>query len=213
MLSIKRRDFSAKGGFVMLRRSVRRAGAVVLSGLVFAVLLSGCLPMSLFNTMMKNAAPSRDSTRTWAKDHAELLELCGQELLSHYPSAPKWTCAEFTVRQISGDRIMLLHSPSGEQSKFRSTDCQALLEDGGVEKITVTPGCVEFDLGGSGFGSQTDYYTVCYLPEDDLSGCFGFDPEMVFSAQDGGWIGRRDDDNTFFYQCIGEHLYYCWAHF
>ena len=83
-----------------------------------------------------------------------------------------------------------------------------------MEEILVRSDRVEFDIGGSGFGSQADYYMVYYLPEEDLSGCFGFDPEMTFTQQDGGWIGRIDDnDNTFFYQCIGEHLYYCSAHY
>ena len=89
----------------MRRKSGIHAGTVLLVGLVFAVMLSGCLPAHLLNTILKIAAPDIDSTNLWAQKHAELLERCAAELLEHFPDEFQFTGAEFRASQISGDRI------------------------------------------------------------------------------------------------------------
>lgn len=188
----------------------RRTGAlVILSALVLTVLLAGCVKMS-------PRAETQGDTRSWAQSHASLLADCGKELLARYPEKPKWTGAEYEVSLIREDWIELWHGQSRELLSFHSAACRELLENSVVQRVLLRCGQVRFSLGGEGFGSQTTYFDVYYLPTDDFSGCLGYNAAMTFNEQDGGWFGRYSDpsvDNTFFYQSIGEHLYYCIAHF
>ena len=99
---------------------------------------------------------------------------------------------------------------------FHSESCQKVLEEASVGEVLLFRDGVRFSLGGNGFGAQTDYFDVYYIPSDDLTGCFGYHPDMTFTARNGGYLGRmpeKQDDNTFFYQKIGDHLYYCAAHY
>ena len=56
------------------------------------------------------------------------------------------------------------------------------------------------ELGGIACPPETEYYGVCYIPSEDLSGCFGKTRGTM-------------EDGSIFYREIGEHLYYCIAHF
>lgn len=171
-----------------------------------ALVCSGC--------SMRQA--SRDTAQSWAQSHAALLLRCGEELTANYPADPEWKRAEFEVSQISGDWIELWNAQSGEMINFHSESCQKVLEDASVGEVLLFRDGVRFSLGGNGFGAQTDYFDVYYIPSDDLTGCFGYHPDMTFTARNGGYLGRmpeKQDDNTFFYQKIGDHLYYCAAHY
>ena len=165
---------------------------------------------------MDDTSSSSAASSAWAEAHAELLRRCGEELMANYPETPKWTGAKFEVSIIKDDWIELWHPQSRELIDFHSEACRALLEEEAVESVSVEPSAVRFSLGGQGFGSQTNYYDVYYIPSDDVTGCFGWNADMSFTERDGGWFGQTDDpqdDNTFFYQQIGEHLYFCVAHF
>ena len=177
--------------------------------------LCGCGPL-LSALGVEDTKPPSGTLLAWAETHAELLGRCGGELLASCPETPKWTGAVFEVSIIKDDWIELWHQQSREFIDFHSEDCRVLLAEEAVDSVTVEPAAVRFSLGGFGVGSQTDYYDVYYIPSDDVSGCFGWSAAMTFTERDGGRFGQSDDpadDNTFFYQQIGEHLYFCVAHF
>ena len=184
--------------------------------LVLFTMLTLCGCEQIFTALSVEDTTPSGTSLAWAEAHADLLGRCGAELMANYPETPKWTGAEFEVSIIKDDWIELWHPQSRELITFHSEDCRTLLEEEAVESVSVEPATVRFSLGGLGFGSQTTYYDVCYIPSDDVSGCFGWSADMSFTERDGGWFGQTDDpqdDNTFFYQEIGEHLYFCVAHF
>jgi hypothetical protein len=185
--------------------------------LIAFVMLTLCACEQIFSALgAEDAKTPSETALAWAEDHAELLGRCGEELLANYPETPKWTGAEFEVSIIKDDWIELWHPQSRELIDFHSEDCRILLEEEAVESVSVEPAAVCFSLGGRGFGSQTDYYDVWYVPSDDVTACFGWSKDMTFTEQNGGRFGRLNDpqdDNTFFYLEIGAHLYFCIAHF
>lgn len=185
--------------------------------LIAFVMLTLCGCEQIFTALgLEDTNSPSGTSLAWAEAHADLLGRCGGELMANYPETPKWTGAKFEVSIIKDDWIELWHPQSRELITFHSEDCRTLLAEEAVESVSVEPAAVRFSLGGLGFGSQTTYYDVCYIPSDDVSGCFGWSAEMTFTERDGGWFGQSDDpadDNTFFYQEIGEHLYFCVAHF
>lgn len=162
---------------------------------------------------MSEEDPTPEEALAKALSSVELLTACGEELLAHYPETPKWTTATFEVSIIRDDWIELWHERSKELIDFHSENCRILLEDPTFKSVTAAPGMVQFSLGGRGFGPETEYYDLYYIPSGDVSGCFGYSSRMTFTERDGGWFGRIDGDDTFFYREIGEHLYFCIAHF
>ena len=116
------------------------------------------------------------------------------------------------------DKSWMIAYDSRSQSivDFVGNHCFDVLGLGIAGEIQIENGRVRFYIGGNGMGPETNYFEVYYAPADDLTGCFGYSSDMVFTEQDGGWLGKTADardDNTFFYKQIGEHLYFCAAHF
>ena len=157
--------------------------------------------------------PTPEEALAKARSGAELLIACGEELLAlELPNRDEgWTAVP-----LSGDWMALYQSLSRNLTDFESRNCRLLLDFGIAEEIRIDGDMACFSLGGRGLGPETEYYDVCYIPSDDVTGCFGWSAAMTFTERDGGWFGQTDDpadDDTFFYQQIGEHLYFCIAHF
>ena len=177
--------------------------------LLLALLLSGCSLLQLLDALNSD---SPEESLFWAREHTEELFRCGEELLGHYPETPERNGADYRI-SASGGKLEALDLVSGERLVFESEDCTALLKRKQIRDVSLESDRVQYSLGGRGFGSQTDYFDVYYIPSDDLKGCFGYIDGMTFTEQDGGWFARGDGDNTFFYLELAEHLYFCSAHF
>ena len=179
--------------------------------------LSGCSWLRLYGAVHDAFfSDTPEAALSWARSHKEELRRCGEELLGHYPDKPQWAGACFTVSVTDDGAVELWHELSGELICFSGEDCSVLLKESAIQDVQLEPDRVCFSLGGRGFGSQTDYFEVYYIPSDDISGCFGWSPDMTFTEQDGGWFGKTDDpndDDTFFYQEIAAHLFFCVSHF
>ncbi len=140
----------------------------------------------------------------------ELLEACGAELLAlELPDRD----SSWKVTPLHESWMVLYDTRNRRLTDFDSENCSRILDWDIAKEITVEKDRVRFFIGGRGFGSQTDYFNVYYIPSDDLSGCFGYLQGMEFTEQDGGWFAKGEGDDTFFYCELGEHLYFCSSHF
>jgi predicted small lipoprotein YifL len=165
--------------------------------------------MAFLEKMSEND-PTPEEALSKARSRAELLIACGQELLAlELPNRDEG----WDVTPLTGKWMALYQPLSRCLTDFESENCRLLLDLGIAEDIQIEDNMACFSLGGRGLGSETEYYDVYYIPSDDLTACFGYSEGMVFTEQDGGWLARGTGDNTFFYQQIGEHLYFCIAHF
>jgi hypothetical protein len=137
----------------------------------------------------------------------------GKELLAL--SLPEGKC-DWYVKPLDKSWMIAYEPVSRGLTNFEGQCCNDVLDLGIASEIQIANGCVRFYIGGNGMGPETNYFDIYYIPTDDLAGCFGYSSDMVFTEQDGGWLGKASDprdDNTFFYKQIGEHLYFCAAHF
>lgn len=172
--------------------------------------------IAMWNALMEKMAED-DLTAEDALQKAvrakDLLSACGAELLAlDLPNRDE----SWTAVPLYGNWMVLYQALSRSLTDFESDNCRLLLDLGIVEAFHIDKDMVQFSIGGRGFGPETEYFDVYYIPSDDITDCFGYSDKMTFTEQDGGWIGSMDDprdDNTFFYKQIGEHLYFCAAHF
>lgn len=165
--------------------------------------------MAVLEKMAEDDPPPEEALNK-ARSGAELLTACGEELLAQeLPNRDE----AWMVAPLYGDWMALYQILPRNLTDFESENCRLLLDLGIAEEIRIDGETVRFSLGGRGLGPETEYYDVYYIPSDDVSGCFGWSVEMTFTEQDGGWFARGTGDDTFFYQQIGEHLYFCIAHF
>lgn len=140
----------------------------------------------------------------------KLLETCGAELLAlELPDKE----ARWTVKPLYESWMALYQTTSKSLMDFESESCHRLLAWKIVEDIQIEGDKVRFSIGGAGFGSQTDYFDVYYLPSDDVKSCIGYQTDLKFEERDGGWFARADGDDTVFYRQLGEHLYFVALHF
>lgn len=140
----------------------------------------------------------------------KLLETCGAELLAlELPDKE----ARWTVKPLYESWMALYQTTSKSLMDFESESCHRLLAWKIVEDIQIEGDKVRFSIGGAGFGSQTDYFDVYYLPSDDVKSCIGYQTDLKFEERDGGWFAKADGDNTAFYRQLGEHLYFVALHF
>ena len=145
-----------------------------------------------------------------ARSGLELLETCGEELLAL--ELPEHE-GSMGLTRLSGSWMVLYSVRSKTLTDFESQSCQMLLELALVEDITVYDDYVCFSIGGSGFGPETDYYDVYYVPSEEIRRCLAYPSDLEYEARDGGWFARANGDDTVFYQQLGEHLYFVAEHF
>ena len=139
----------------------------------------------------------------------ELLKACGDELLAlELPDREDW----WTLQPLQENWMALYQTTTKSLRDFDSKTCHLLLNLDVVKEISIRGDRVRFFVGGRGFGSQTDYFYVYYLPSDDIKGCIGYS-NLKYEERDGGWFARADGDNTVFYQQLDEHLYFVAEHF
>ena len=144
-----------------------------------------------------------------APSSLELLKACGYELLDlELPNTGNW----WKVQPLQGDWMALYQTMTKGLRDTESKNCYYLLNWKIVKEISFQGDRVEFFIGGRGFGSQTDYFYVYYLPSDDIKGCIGYS-NLKYEERDGGWFARADGDDTVFYQQLDEHLYFVAEHF
>ena len=140
----------------------------------------------------------------------ELMETCGAELLAlELPEA----AGSWQVKPVCESWLIAYDYLSRSIVDFESNSCHMLLELNYVRQIQICDTFVCFFIGGRGFGSQTDYYDVYYIPSDDIKSCLGYNSSLVFEERDDGWFAMADGDNTIFYQQLGEHLYFVAEHY
>lgn len=140
----------------------------------------------------------------------KLLEACGAELLAlELPDKEAW----WTVKPLYESWMVLYQTTTKSLLDFDSESCHLLLDWNVVENIRIEGDKVCFSIGGAGFGSQTDYFDVYYLPSDDIKSCFGYQSDLKFEERDGGWFAKTGGDNTVFYRQLGDHLYFVALHF
>ena len=169
--------------------------------------------LAIWNAVIAESS-KEDLTREQALARAganlELLETCGAELLAlELPEAD----GSWQVTSLARNWLIAYDCLSRDIVDFESQNCNLLLELGTVDGISISSDAVCFSIGGRGFGSQTDYYDVYYLPSGDVKGCIGSYSSLEFEAQDGGWFAKADGDNTIFWQQLGEHLYFVAMHY
>lgn len=71
---------------------------------------------------------------------------------------------------------------------------------------------IEFILGGSGFGSSTNYYGCYYTPNDTPS-AFQSGKMPLELQSNGSWLWTGEGDNRGMTEKIHDHWYYFEAHF
>lgn len=141
----------------------------------------------------------------------ELLKACGAELLAlELPDRD----SRWTVQPLYETWMVLYQTTSKSLLDFDSKSCKRLLDWEIVKDIQIDGDKVRFSIGGRGFGPQTEYYSVYYLPSDNIKGCFAYNSNLKFEELDGGWFARADgSDNTVFYRQLEEHLYFVAEHY
>lgn len=80
----------------------------------------------------------------------------------------------------------------------------------GIESVEPDEGgsaFVEYDCGGSGFGSSTAYWGFYYSANDDLTHIWCAN-EPLLPSGDGFLYQQEDGDNRYYTEKIAEHFYY-----
>lgn len=87
-------------------------------------------------------------------------------------------------------------------------DFSALEEIRGVEKVYVQNECVNFSCGGSGFGSNTQYYGIFYSKDDNLCAIRGPYSKKLEPENNGYRWKEPDGDNEYYVEPLGNHFFY-----
>ena len=93
-------------------------------------------------------------------------------------------------------------------------DYDPLSDSAVIEDIEHAPEAVDFSCGGSGFGSQTNYWGFFYSETDNLLAvwCAITDGRSEKDGEGRIWY-EPNSDNTYYVQHICSHFYYYYAHF
>lgn len=87
-------------------------------------------------------------------------------------------------------------------------DFSALGEIRGVEKVHVDKECVDFQCGGSGFGSNTQYYGIFYSKADNKCAVVGGSFLKLEPENNGYRWKESDGDNEYYVEPLGNHFFY-----
>jgi hypothetical protein len=82
----------------------------------------------------------------------------------------------------------------------------------GLDEITVKDDIINFDCGGSGFGSSTSYYGFYYTKNENLTAIWCCGGAVVPDGK--GWSWKESNgDNSYYTEKISDNFYYYEAHF
>ncbi len=85
-------------------------------------------------------------------------------------------------------------------------DFTALEKIRGVRSVYSDGSEVIIWCGGTGMGSNTNYYSIVYSEEKAFD-----DPFLTY---ENGYLYRQDGgDNVIYYESLGDHFYYCEEHY
>ncbi len=157
----------------------------------------------------------------YGEQHEELLTSCAQELCEVIAekedlSEPALVLA-YRIDQKNGT-MKLKDQINDTTTEFQSDLCQEIMEGGIIQYITVhyhdEHFNVLFSCGGSGFGPNTNYYDLDYVPTGKLQDQWWYMKNIKYEETDNGFYGKETNgDNSFFFHKISEKLYYCEASF
>ncbi len=168
---------------------------------------------------------SRNSDAAKAINYAEnnliLLQQCSESLqtiVAEYCGEEEPSYFACKVEQKAGDKQRLYIYREEEETDIRNDLCQRVFNGGVIDCITVHyyhgNWSFEYSCGGFGFGPDTVYFLIQYIPTDFPGNLWGYDEDMDFIEKDEGYWGtKKDSDNTFFYYRIAEGFYYTEAVF
>lgn len=88
-------------------------------------------------------------------------------------------------------------------------DFSALKEIRGVEDVSAHEDYVDFFCGGSGMGSNTQYYGIFYSPDDNMCKVWGAPYNEKLEPENGGYRWKEPDgDNEYYVEPLGNHFFY-----
>ena len=135
----------------------------------------------------------------------ELLE-CSEQLLLDYQNNP-----HALLVKLDKDSELVAQDWKGarELNKDVRDRLTALILRGSIKSIQVSEGCVEYLCDGYGLGSAEAIHKIIYVSSNQISDLYGYDKDMVFTEQDGGYYGiKPSGSSTLFYYKIADRLYY-----
>ena len=163
-----------------------------------------------------------DSAKAYVFENEQQVREAADWLISRYSETterPDYGCS-IRIEKNEDRGIAAKNSFTGETEIIENQACEALLTQWDIEFITVyvndDRSTVQFELDGVGFGPETGYYYVAYVPSGYISDVWFYNSHFSYVEKDGGMFGRETEeggDNTFFYLPLADDLFYCEAFF
>ena len=83
-----------------------------------------------------------------------------------------------------------------------------------ISEISTELEAVDFQCGGSGFGSQTNYWGFFYSEADNKTDVWCCPSDALLMEDGNGWSwSESEGDNSYYVEPISGHFYYYYAHF
>lgn len=95
-----------------------------------------------------------------------------------------------------------------EQKDYSSLDSYSI-----IKEIYEYGDHIDFYCGGSGMGSQTNYWGFYYSANDYLKAVWCAQPGELIPRDNGYYCAEEGGDNSYYVEYICDHFYYYTAHF
>ena len=165
---------------------------------LLTILLLALMLCSCGNGLVFEDAP----TIQYARDNAELLYRCVDEISSYYLSNGWRSTLIFAE---NGNLIMCKNSIERENAKIeiRSLELSELFQSKKIKKICIWSSeesvkSIEFHVDSVGMGSAS-LAAIVYIPSDNVKDAEFYSNEMHFRAFREGYMGEIDGSDDYFY--------------